>query len=167
LIETSPTNENKFENNSNNHIHLNANMIEIMDNNNQCEISKEPLILNPEYKIYFQLLNIDLHSGENLDEVLFEERLIRPDEAEKINFTRRGIIKFTEELLNITDFNKFYEKNNLILHCKKSGSPVTSDFMMGKCEYKLEKSQFLNGCEIEKIVEIVEKLKINFYKNNF
>lgn len=146
MIETNPSEENKID--------------------NLCEISKEPVILIPEYKIYFQILNIDLHIDEHLDEPLFEQRLIRPDEAEKINFTRRGIIKFTEELLNITDFNKFYDKNNLILYCKKSGSPVSADFMMGKCEYKIEKTQFPKGLEIKKLVDIVknklDKLKFIF-----
>ncbi len=108
------------------------------------------------------MMNIDLHEGEYLDEPLFGEHLIRADEIGKITYTRRGIIRLAEQLLNITsDFNKFFDKNNLILHSMKTGSAITSDFVLGKCEYKLDKSAFTKGSDVQKLNDLV---KINFNK---
>ena len=79
-----------------------------------------PIINLPELSIYFQKSNINYIQDETLDLPLFESKYIRKDEKDFITYTKRGIIKFAEELLNQTDYNKFYDKNNLIIFSRKN-----------------------------------------------
>ena len=81
--------------------------------------------------------------------------MIRIDEKENLQFSKRGIIKFSEYLLNLEDFNKFYEKDDLKLSYRKAGSNISKDFMVGRAEFKLKKSDLKFGVGLSTLIDIV------------
>jgi hypothetical protein len=98
----------------------------------------------------------DYHSS---DESLFSDNLIRKEE-EKINFTKKGIIDLSLELLNPSlEFNKFYDKENMKLYTKLNGSLVSDQFVLGKCEYKLYKKNIKEGVTVKNLIDYVNLIK--------
>jgi hypothetical protein len=107
-----------------------------------------------EHSIYFQKNKHDLiHNKE-----LFAPNLIRIDEKENLQFTKKGIIEYSEYLLNLDDFCKFYDKEGLKLAYRKAGSNISKDFMVGRAEYKLKKSDLGPGVGLNTLLDIVNIL---------
>ncbi len=74
---------------------------------------------NKQHKIFYQNY---LHKNfwQFLDDEIIDPKYIRKQELDQLKFTRRGIIKFIESFLDMEDFQKFYDKNNLLLYTRKS-----------------------------------------------
>ena len=118
-----------------------------------------------EYKIAEKVkdkqIDHDQNLNSDLDKLLFtNENLITQKEKEiGLVFTKRGIIKFIEELDNLEEFEKLYEKDYLALHCRRKGSQFSTDFYLGKSSYKIDKKKLYGGkpetITIEQIKEVV------------
>jgi len=84
--------------------------------------------------------------------LLFEDKLIRSDEKNIITFTRDSLINFIDLLNNYEDFEKIYDKNNLILYSRK-GTPLNTEFLLGKSIYTIPISHFKENITIKEMVD--------------
>lgn len=81
---------------------------------------------------------------EAFEELLVDPKLISQEEKneEGLIFTQTGLVKYMEKWDQEEGFELLYEKGNLILHYKKSGSNLSKNFYVGKCQYKIKKDDF-------------------------
>jgi hypothetical protein len=86
-----------------------------------------------------------------------DEKLIRPDEKEESNlkFTKKGIADFFEYLQNLHGFEPLHTKENLIMHCRRSGSPFSKNFYLGRLQYKIDKSKLNKKASLQQIRDLV------------
>jgi len=99
--------------------------------------------------------NIELLE-EDGDKLLIPEKFIREEEQRKITFSMNGIVKFIEDI-NAEGEDKWtplYNKDNLILHYKK-GSALNSNFLLGRIQYKLQKSLFSRPIDFDLISKVM------------
>lgn len=90
-----------------------------------------------------------------LDDIIFSDNLIRDDEMDKIRFTKRGVVDFSEYLLNLDDLHKFYDQNDLKLSYRKNGTKISNEFMLGRAEYKMKKSILKSGVDLKLMIDTV------------
>jgi hypothetical protein len=88
----------------------------------------------------------------NTVKLLFEEKLIRNDEKDIITFTKDSLINFFYLLNNYEDYDKIFDKNNLILYSRK-GTPLNSEFLLGKSIYSIPISHFNENITIKEMVD--------------
>jgi hypothetical protein len=86
---------------------------------------------------------------------LFEDRLIRDDEKDILTFTKRGLLKIVEDLWNLEDYDTLYNKQNLILYCRKAGSFLTEKIFLGKSTFTVEKSLIKPEISVEHMVKLM------------
>ena len=65
------------------------------------------------------------------------------------------MVEFVEDLLNINDFEKLYEKEDLLLYNRRKGSFIYDKFMLGRGEYKISKSKFKQGVTMQLIKDLM------------
>jgi len=86
------------------------------------------------------------------EKLIIEEKFIRRDERDIISFTKTGVMKFLHNFTEDSNLTwiKLFEKDNLYLDYIK-GSPLTPDFLVGRCRCTLSKNLFKEGVTIEMI----------------
>jgi len=103
---------------------------------------------------------------EALEELLVDPKLISEEEKneEGLVFTQTGLVKYMEKWDQEEGFQLLYEKGNLILHYKKSGSNLSKNFYVGKCQYKIKKDDFGGHGKIslKQIRDLVKNINKNF-----
>jgi hypothetical protein len=104
---------------------------------------------------------------ELLEQLLLDPKLISEEEKNEdgLIFTQMGIVKYMEKWDHEEGFELLFEKGNLILHCKRTGSNLSKKFYVGKCQYKMKKEDFGGHGKIslKQIRDIVKKIKFKFY----
>ena len=89
-----------------------------------------------------------------------DRKLINEEERneEGLIFTEEGIAKYMDLWDAMEGFEILYEKGNLIIHCKRTGSNFNKNIYVGKCQYKMAKADFANKITLQQIRDIVNFL---------
>ena len=95
---------------------------------------------------------VPLVSNINIVRLLFDDKMIRSDEKDIITFTKDSLINFIDLLNGYQDYDKLFDKNNLTLYSRK-GSPLSSEFLLGKSVYTIPISHFKENVSIKEMVD--------------
>ncbi len=130
--------------------HENNSLLTGIDEESELILEDNFRVINEEHKRFY---NTKL-SDKSLDQIMIDPEYVRAEEMNLISFTKRGLIKFTEDLLSLSDFNKFYDKDDIKLWDRRSGSSL-SNFVLGKCEYKASKSLLKRKVTLKELSDFV------------
>jgi hypothetical protein len=127
------------------------------DDEKEKEMKRKKELLKNLYEMK-DVITIDkIEPVDPLDIILIDEKLIREDEKffDKLKFTKSGIINYFNYYDNMEGFEKLYQKDNLNLNYKRSGSDFTDRIYLGKSEYKISREKLKSQFSIQELWDIV------------
>ena len=95
------------------------------------------------------------------DDILIKDDspLICPYEYGKITFTKNGLVSLFNILNNMEGYKEYYNKNNLQLEVKTTGSPVNSEFYLIKSIYLQNKKDLGTNASYDNIIKLMYNVK--------
>ena len=86
--------------------------------------------------------------------------LICPYEKGIITFTKNGMVDFFNTLENMDGYKEFYNKKNLKIEIRTTGSPLNSEFYLIKALYTQKKSELGKNANYDNIVKIMYDVNV-------
>lgn len=131
---------------------------------NEIKIVEEEKKEQPPQQSKFEFGKNGLNANKiiNDTDVLIEENspLICPYEKGIITFTKNGMIDFFNTLENMDGYKEFYNKKNLKIEIRTTGSPLNSEFYLIKALYTQKKSELGKNANYDNIVKIMYDVNI-------
>ena len=129
--------------------------VKINNQNNNILISEPDPTNNNDKNNNYSEHGLNLNENIGDDEPLLKEDspLICDYEKDKITFTRNGLLKLYESLLNLDNYKNIWNKDNLTIDIRYEGTPMNDKYYIIKMIYKLNKSELKFNKDTESFMD--------------